>query len=377
MKRTLEIGDRDITIVGTAHVSEESRSEVREVIEDQNPDLVCVELDENRYDSLRNDSGWSDLEVPEAIKNGDGKLLLLNLILSIYQRRLGLQEGMKPGQELLEAIDVAEENDIDFALVDQDINETLSRAMNALSFWDKALLIASLFASEEEDEIDVESLKESDMLTAIVKELEEELPELKRVFLDERNTFMAEKILEKDFESAVVVVGAAHAEGLEEELKKEKRDIEFPDHSGFPWMKAVSYGFPLFVLAGLGYSFYQIGFSAGVDVTGKWIIFNAVFSFIGAIIARSHVTTWFVSALSAPLTSVYPALGAGMVASYYEAKINPPTVEELENITKVEKYRELWSNQMGRILLTLAFVTIGSLIGSVLGAGYIFSVIGL
>ena len=374
MKRKIQLDDREITVVGTAHVSQESKEEVRKAIEEEEPDAVCVELDENRLKSLREESGWRDLDVTEAIREGNGKLLLLNLLLSIYQRQLGLQQGMKPGEELLEGINIAEEKGLEYALVDQDINVTLNRAISSLSTWDKIKLAASLMVSGEE--MDVEELKEDNLINRLVQQLEEEFPELSRVFLDERNTYMAEKILEGDFESAVVVVGAAHVEGLIEELKKEKRDTDFPDVKGFPWMKLVGYGVPAFIIAGLAYSFFQIGFATGFDATKFWILSNGILAMLGAIIARSHVSTWITSFVAAPLTSLDPALGAGMVASYAEAKFHPPTVEELETVTQIDSYRELWGNQMGRILLTLGFVTIGSAAATFISAGYIASLIG-
>ncbi|MFB6192907.1 MAG: TraB/GumN family protein [Candidatus Nanohaloarchaea archaeon] len=374
MKKEIQLDDREITVVGTAHVSQESKEEVRKTIKEERPDTVCVELDENRLKSLREDSGWRDLDVTEAIREGNGKLLLLNLILSIYQRQLGLEQGMKPGEELLEAVKTAEDEGLDYALVDQDINVTLNRAISSLSLWDKMKLAASLMVSGEE--MEVEELKEDNLINTLVQQLEEEFPELSRVFLDERNTYMAEKILEEDFDSAVVVVGAAHMEGLIEELKKESRDTDFPDVKGFPWMKALSYGVPAFIIAGLGYSFFQIGFATGVSATKFWILSNGILAMLGAIIARSHVSTWIVSFLAAPLTSLDPALGAGMVASYAEAKLHPPTVEELEDVSKIESYRELWNNQMGRILLTFGFVTIGSAAATFISAGYIASLIG-
>ncbi|WP_347721280.1 TraB/GumN family protein [Candidatus Nanohalovita haloferacivicina] len=374
MKKKIQIDDREITVIGTAHVSQESKEEVKNTIEEVRPDTVCVELDENRLKSLREESGWRELDVTEAIRNGDGKLLLMNLVLSIYQKQMGLEQDMKPGEELLQAIDTAEEKGLNYALVDQDINITLNRAMSSLGIWDKIKLMASLMVSSEE--MSVEELKEDNLINALVDELDEEFPQLSRVFLHERNTYMAEKILEQDFEKAVVVVGAAHMKGLIEELEKEKRDTDFPDVEGFPWMKAVSYGIPAFILLGLGYSFFQIGFSTGINATKFWILSNGILAMLGAIIARSHVSTWIVSFLAAPLTSLDPALGAGMVASYAEAKLHPPTVEELESITEVTRYRDLWGNQVGRILLTFGFVTIGSALATFVSAGYIASLIG-
>jgi pheromone shutdown-related protein TraB len=370
MKENLEINGKNITIVGTAHISQESRDEVRDTIETVRPDLVAVELDQSRFDSLSDDSGWKDLEISEAIRDGKGNLLLLNLILSIYQRKLGLEEGMKPGAELMAAVDRAEEMDIEYALVDQDINKTLNRAISSLSPLDKLRLVASMILPSDEEEMDIDSLKDGDMIGTLIQELEDEFPELKKVFLNERNTFMAEKILEKEFDSAVVVVGAAHVEGLKEELKKEKRDFSAEEVNRLPWMKIANYGFTALVFLGLGFSFYS-SFEQGINNLGIWIGANSILAMMGAMIARSHPLTWIISFIASPLTSVNPVLPAGLVAAYSEAKINSPKVEDLETITDIESYRELWDNQVGIILLTFLLVNLGSGAGALISGLYI------
>lgn len=374
MRETVDLGDRKVTLIGTAHVSEKSKEEVVEAIDEINPDHVAVELDKDRFESLRNESGWKDLDIAEAIKEGKGSLLFLNLLLSIYQRRIGLEEGVKPGEEMLSAVEKAEENGIEYSLIDRNISETFERIREELGFWEKINLVGSLFADEVD--VEVEELKDEDMLGSIVKELDEEFPSIKQVFLDERNSYMVDRLLEQDFEHAVVVIGAAHLDGMVEELKGNRMSFEKEDE-GFkvPWMKILKYGMPLFILAGLGYSFYQIGFSTGVNATGFWILSNGLLAMLGAIIARSHFATWLVSFAAAPLTSLDPALGAGMVASYFEGKFYPPKVEELESIAYIENYRELWGNQVGRVLLTFVFVTIGSASATFISAGYIASLI--
>lgn len=376
MKKRVNLGDREVVLVGTAHVSEESRREVRETIEEEEPDLIGVELDENRLKSLQKDSGWRDLNLSEAIREGQAPLLLMNLLLSIYQRHLGMDQGVKPGEEMLEAVNIAEERKIEYSLLDRDINETLSRGFSELGIWEKFKLLGSMLIPEESQQIDVEKIKEENILDALIEELREEFPTLNQVFLEERNTYMAEKLLEKDFEKAVVVVGAAHVEGLTEDLENNAR-YSVEEDSGISWTKVLSYGIPAFIIAGIAWSFYQIGFATGVDATSFWVLSNGILAMLGAIVARSHVSTWITSFVAAPLTSLDPALGAGMVASYAEAKLHPPTVEEMEKVTKVEKYRELWSNQAGRILLTFFFVTLGSAAATFISAGYIASLIGL
>jgi pheromone shutdown-related protein TraB len=376
VKKEVNLGDRQVILIGTAHVSEESRREVRATLEEEQPDLVGVELDENRLKSLREESGWKELDLSDAIREGQAPLLLMNLGLSIYQRHLGLDQGVKPGQEMLEAVDAAEEAGMEYALLDRDINETLSRAFSELGIWEKFKLLGSAMMPKESPDIDVEKLKQENILDALVEELQEEFPSLSKVFLEERNSFMAEKLLEKDFDKAVVVVGAAHLEGLVEDLEN-NATYSVEEGSGISWSKVLSYGIPAFIILGIAYSFYQIGFSTGVNATTFWVLSNGVLAMLGAIVARSHISTWITSFVAAPLTSLDPALGAGMVASYAEAKLHPPTVEEMEEVTKVERYRDLWSNQAGRILLTFLFVTLGSAAATFISAGYIASLIGL
>ncbi|MBC5792718.1 MAG: TraB/GumN family protein [Nanohaloarchaea archaeon] len=375
MRREVDLGDRKVTLVGTAHVSSESKDEVENTIDEVDPDLVCVELDENRFESLRDESGWKDMNVAEALRQGKGSILFINLLLSIYQRRIGMEQGVKPGEEMLSAVQKAEEKEIDYALVDRDISETFSRVRSELSLWEKMKLL-TLFYMDEID-LDVEEIKDENIIDSLVTELENQFPKLSEVFLDERNRFMSEKTLENDFNHAVVVVGAAHLEGIAEILESEKKEsVEQLDSTNrIPWMKIAKYGIPTFVILGLGYSFTQIDYSTGLQGLSFWILSNGVLAGLGAVIARSHPLTWLISFLAAPLTSLDPALGAGMVAGYSEAKFYPPKVGELETITKIDSYRELWNNQVGRILLTFVFVTIGSAMATFLSIGFIASLL--
>lgn len=369
MRKKVALKDRTVEIVGTSHVSEESIDDVRKSITEVEPDFVGVELDQDRYNALKGDSGWKDLNVAEAIRNGKGFLLLFRLILSIFQRKLG---NSMPGEEMLEAANIAEERDIRLELIDQDINVTFQRAREKLTLKEKFKLLLSLFIGSEK--IDTEEILEKDVIQQLVEELGEEYPSLAETFLHERNSYMANKILEKEFERAVVVVGAAHVEGLADELKAEHRTT-YSDPKAFPWLKALTYAVPAFIVAGLGYSFWKIGMGAGLKASGVWIGLNGGLAALGAIIARSHPLTWMIAFLAAPLTSLDPALGAGMVAGYAEAKLNPPTVGELEELSGMTEYRQLWSNQAGRVLLTFVIVTIGSAMATFLSAGYIASVI--
>ncbi|WP_414837061.1 TraB family protein [Candidatus Nanohalococcus occultus] len=369
MRKKVALENREIEIVGTSHVAEGSIQEVEKAIAEVQPDFVGVELDQDRYNALKGDSGWKDLDVADAVKNGKGFLLLFRLILSIFQRKAG---NSMPGKEMLKAAELAEDRDIDLELIDQDINTTFQRARDKLTVKEKLKLAASLVIGSES--IEGQDLLEDDIINKLVEELGEEYPSLAETFLYERNSYMANKILEKDFNKAVVVVGAAHVEGLMDEMKAEVRTT-YTDPENFPWFKIATYAIPAFILAGLGYSFWKIGMGAGAKATGVWIGLNGTLAALGAIIARSHPLTWLVAFIAAPLTSLDPALGAGMVAAYAEAKLYPPTVGELEDLSKATEYGQLWENQAGRVLLTFVIVSIGSAAATFLSAGYIASVI--
>lgn len=370
VKKQVEFDGKKVTIVGTAHVSEESIDEVSETIEEENPDLVAVELDESRLKSMREKSGWKDMNLSEAIRDGKGGMLFANLLLSIYQRQLGMEQGVEPGQEMLSAVEKAEEEGIETALIDRDIGETLSRIRSELSLWQKYLLTVNLLigGKEEVEEIDVEEMKQPKTLESLIDEMGEEFPAVKRVLLDERNSYMAEQLRQRDFEHAVVVVGAAHMDGLAEELEEPTEIKSQETGGGWPVLKIIKYGFPLAAIAVLGFTLLE-NTCKFYEVAAIWVGFNAAFAGIGAIAARAHLATVITSIVSAPLTSLSPVIGAGYVATYVEAKLYPPTVQELEDIPYISEYSELWGNQAGRILLVFALVTVGSAVATFIGTG--------
>jgi pheromone shutdown-related protein TraB len=373
MKKEVNLENRKITVVGTAHVSKKSRDEVKQVINELKPDLVAVELDEDRYASLKGEKGWREMNVGEAIRDGKGFLLSMNVLLAIYQRKIGVEQDIEPGAEMLAAAEAAEELGVETALVDRNINETFRRTLQELTLREKLKFLSSLLYTTEEVEPD--ELVDGDILENLVGEMKQEYPSLARTFLEERNSYMAEKLLERDFEHAVLVVGAAHLEGVVEELKQQN-GYRVEDRKKLPWGKVVKYGIPAFIIGGIGYSFLKLGFGTGLQASMAWVVLNGLFSMIGAIIARSHPVTWITSFLAAPITSLNPTIGAGMVAAYVEAKVRPPTVEDLETVSDIDSYGELWHNQVGVVLLTFILVSIGSTIATLLSAGYIASLLG-
>ncbi len=140
----MRLGDREIVLVGTAHISRASTELVRQVIEAERPDRVCVELDGKRYQSLAQRQSWVNLNLKEIFYRKQLSTLLANLVLASYQKRLGEQLGMQPGTELLEAARAAEAADIPVSLCDRDVRVTIRRAWHATSWLKKGYLLATL-----------------------------------------------------------------------------------------------------------------------------------------------------------------------------------------------------------------------------------------
>jgi hypothetical protein len=224
-------GDREIWLVGTAHVSQRSVELVREVIERERPDVVCIELDAGRYEALSQEKRFAEQDLREVMRKKQLATLMLNLILASYQRRLGLKLGVAPGSELLEAARVAERLGIPIALCDREVRVTLRRAWRSISWWQRVRLLSELAASVVESpdvsEDELARLRNQDVVSEVMNELGRLMPDLKRVLIDERDAYLAHKILEADGRRVVAVVGAGHVEGMKGRLERgERADLD-------------------------------------------------------------------------------------------------------------------------------------------------------
>ncbi|PDH24537.1 MAG: conjugal transfer protein TraB, partial [Marine Group II euryarchaeote MED-G36] len=117
--------DENLRLIGTAHVSTASVELVREQIADFKPDLVAVELCESRLKSLKKPDELDNDDLLKIIREGRSMMIILQSALASQQRKMGLETGEKPGAELLAAIEMAEEAEIEHALIDRDVIITL------------------------------------------------------------------------------------------------------------------------------------------------------------------------------------------------------------------------------------------------------------
>jgi len=366
----LDYDDKQVILVGTAHVSRESAQQVRQVIQEEQPDTVCVELCQSRYQSIRQKERWQETDIVKIIKEKKTFLLLSNLMLASFQKRIAKKLDIKPGQEMIAAIETAEEVGAEIHLADRDIRTTLSRTWRALGLWSKIKLFFQLMLSlgevEEITEEDIEKMKQQDVLETLLAEVGKSLPVLKTILIDERDQYLAQKIRTAPGKKIVAVVGAGHIPGIK---KCWKEDVDVLALEQLP-PKSKTAGIlkwliPVAILVMFVAGFFYGGAQAGKDMILWWIGANAILAGIGAIIALAHPITIVSSMLAAPLTSLNPMIAAGWVSGLVEAFSRKPKVKDLEKLPEdILSIGGFWRNKVTRILLVVVFTNIGSSIGT-------------
>lgn len=212
-----------LTIIGTAHVSSESVEEVKDAIYEQQPEVVAIELDRGRYIKLKKEMMGIEeddtISVTQIIKENKVGLFFTTTLLSYFQSKIGADVDVKPGSEMVGAIEACEDLGIPIALIDREINTTLQRALNKMGFREKVKfifgLITSVFGDDDvEDEIDIEDLKNPDNIDELMEMFKDEAPSVYEVLVKERDAYLAGKILQIPQDHVIAVVGAGHKPGI-------------------------------------------------------------------------------------------------------------------------------------------------------------------
>ena len=368
----------EYTILGTAHVSRASAEAVKEMASSGEYDVVAVELCQARYDALTAERKWTDLDLYKIIREGKAGLVMANLALSAYQRRIAEQFGIEPGAEMRAATVAAKERDIPLQLVDRDLATTLRRSYASVPWYKRIYLMAGLglgmISSDEIDEEAIEKLKEGDILESTFTEFAEQSPELYEALIAERDRFMAARLREENVESAgkkvLVVIGAGHMEGLARPLESgeadpmtERKHLEaMPPKSR--WPRTIPWAIMLLVITG-----FAIGFSRSPELGWQlviiWVAINGGLAALGALIARGHPLTVLSAIFAAPLTSLNPTIAAGMVTGLVESWLRKPRVSDLENLRfDITTLKGWFRNPATRILLVFFLSNLGSAIGT-------------
>jgi pheromone shutdown-related protein TraB len=362
---------KEILLVGTAHVSKDSAREVKELIEQEKPDSVCVELCSARYNSINNPNKWKNMDIITIIKQKKALLLLANLILSSFQKRLAQQLGINPGQEMIQAISSAKEINAHLVLADRDIQVTFTRVWKKLSLWGKMrilfMLVFSMFSKEKISEEEIERLKSEDILTAALSELARSFPQLKNTLIDERDQYLAEKIKLAPGNKVIAIVGAGHIPGIKKEIDKEHdliALIKIPSTSNY--IKVLVWGIPLAIIAIIA-STFTYSHPAGFEQITQWFLWNGSLSALGALIAMAHPLSILTAFVVAPFSSLNPLLAAGWFAGIAEALIRRPRVEDFELLGNITTLKDFFHNRVTKILLVVALANLGSMAGTFIG----------
>ena len=381
MQKEVILNGKRIILIGTAHISHESITEVENAIQEIHPDTVCVELDPSRYEALNNKDRWKNLDIVKVIKSGKAPLLIANLILMAFQKKMGDQLGVVPGAEMVAAIAKAKEVGSEIVLADRDVTITLKRAWRKLSFWERSKLmvqmLAALVTSPEISKEEVENLKEGDMLTEAIEAMAKELPGIKSVLIDERDRYLSTKIAQAPGETIVAVVGAGHMPGILQYLESpvdlsELEVIPKPGHTG----TILKWGIPMGILAIIVYGFFGIDTNVSLEMIKRWVLANGILAAAGAALAGGHIVTIIVAFIAAPITSLNPTIAAGWVSGLTEAWIRKPKVDDFErlplDITSLRGFRR---NEITKILLVVVLSNLGSSIGTFVGIPLITSLL--
>ncbi len=366
----LTFEEKDVHLIGTAHVSRESADLVEKVIEEEKPDTVCVELCKSRYESITQRNRWQNTDLLKVIKEKKAFLLLLNLMLAYFQKKIGEKLGIKPGEEILRAIQSAAEVGASIHLADRDIRITLSRTWRFMGLWTKIKLLVQLIASAGEVEAikeeDIEEMKKKDVLEMLLSEIGQAFPEIKRILIDERDQYLAHKIRTAPGKQIVAVVGAGHTPGIQKYWDK---DVDMALLEQMPPKGKLStvlkWGVPVLIVGLIVVGFYHAGADAGANMIKWWVLANAVLAGLGATIALGHPLTILSAIVAAPLTSLNPMIAAGWVSGLVEALLRKPKVRDFENLPQdISSIKGFWKNKITRILLVVVFTNIGSSFGT-------------
>ena len=381
--RTLTVDDMRITLLGTAHVSRSSAEQVASELDSGAYDAVAIELCPSRHEALMRPDRLAELDLMQVIRQGKAAMVMANLAMAAYQQRLGEQLGIEPGAEMRMAIDQAQRHDLPVLLIDREIGTTLNRTARSLSWWRRATLfsglVGSLISREEVSEEDIEHLKEGDVVETTFAEFAHDRNDLYQPLIAERDRYMAAKLRaaagDHPGQHVLAVVGAGHLAGIARHLgdtDEPHEVIELLDSvpSKARWPRLIPWLIVVLVLFG-----FYLGFSRNPDLGWQlvrdWVLINGGLSALGALIAAGHPLTVVTAFIAAPITSLNPTIGAGMVTAAAELWLRRPRVGDFSRLRgDTATPRGWWRNRVSRTLLVFLFSTLGSALGTYL-AGYL------
>lgn len=367
--------DKEFVLVGTAHISQESKDLVTQAIQEESPDTVCVELDEGRLKSLEDPDRWKKTDLKKIIREHQLGTLIANLVLGSYQKRMGLSTGVRPGAELYGAVLSARSAGIPIVLADRDIKVTLRRTWSCTPWYRKFSLIASLFASlfdkTEISEEELKRIRERDSLSAMMEEFGKTFPEVKSVLIDERDQYLASRIRHASGKKVLAVVGAGHVQGIRKILGENK---PLPEESTLcqimpssPVFKILGWTITVAIIASIVGVGIHSGLEKAGEVTLNWFLYTGGGAMLGSIIAGAHPLAVLTALIVAPFTGLTPLIGVGFFVALVQAYLRPPRVAEFETVSEdIWKISRWWKNRVTRVILCFLLPGFPAIIGKII-----------
>lgn len=379
---TIPLHGREITLLGTAHISKDSINEVTQLIHQEKPTMVCVELDAGRYNAMTEKATWERLDVAKIFKQGKGFLLIANLVLSGFQRRMGQDIGVQPGEEMKAAIATAQELGIPYALCDREIQTTFRRAWAHCGLWNKCKLLASLlssaFTNEKLSATEIEAFKKHSELDSMMDDLADYLPPVKATLIDERDQYLAAKIWinpgAPSGSKQIAVVGAGHLKGIKVHLERiaaGEEDVDVTALETIPkpgiLSKVAAWLIPAIIVALIVIGFFRSGADMSLSMLSRWLLLNGSLAALGTLIALGHPLSILVSFLGAPIGTLSPFLSVGLFSGVVEATLRKPRVSDVQTISDdVSSLKGIYKNRITKALLVFFLASLGGAIGNLI-----------
>jgi len=373
----IDVGQKTVYLLGTAHVSKESVEDVRRVVEAVNPDTICVELCNARFHAHKNPDQWKNMDIFQVVKDGRSFFLLAQLVMTAFYRRIGEKLDAVPGGEMFEGISLAESGERQLVLADRDVQVTLKRLWGNLGWWQKfklpVQLFLGLFESEEIEVETIEKMKELDQLESAMNLFAQGLPGVKETLIDERDIYLSQKIREASGTTVLAVLGAGHVAGVMIRIQ-ESHPIEPLDEIPAPSnvLKILQWAIPIAIIILFCIGFLRGGVEHSVTSIGIWVILNGVLSALGVVLALGHPLAILSAFIAAPLTSLNPMIAAGWVSGLVQAWARRPRVSDFEKLgDDLMSVKGFWTNPVSRILLVVALANLGSGLGTFVAGSWI------
>jgi len=212
-----------ITLIGTGHIFDLSSSLI-ENLDERQPDIICVELDEQRYNALimKNTS-------PESYKNTKKNVPIIYKLLARFQDSMAKEYGVNAGDEMLTAIKYAQSHQIPLRLIDMNAKSLFSKMLRSMSISEKFRLLLSgfggIFVSKKRVENELKKIEGT--FDTYIEQIGSSFPIIKRILIDERNSHMTKKLIQlmENHENIVACIGDGHIPGISKLLSSE--NIEY------------------------------------------------------------------------------------------------------------------------------------------------------